>query len=81
MASKQSKGFTPEERAAMKERANEEKANKSKADGERDVLAKIAEMAEPDRAMAERIHALVTTSAAAPSLTPGELPAVTVPPS
>jgi uncharacterized protein YdhG (YjbR/CyaY superfamily) len=68
MASKQSKGFTPEERAAMKERAKEEKANKSKADGERDVLAKIGEMAEPDRAMAERIHALVTTSA--PDLAP-----------
>ena len=52
----------------MKERAKEEKANKSKADGERDVLAKIAEMSEPDRAMAERIHAVVRTSA--PDLAP-----------
>ena len=67
-SNKQSKGFTPEERAAMKERAKEQKTNKSKTDGERDVLAKIAEMSEPNRAMAERIHALVTTSA--PDLAP-----------
>ena len=60
------KGFTAEERAAMKERARELK--RGTADGERDVLEKIAEMAEPDRVMAERIHAIVT--AAAPSLTP-----------
>ena len=66
------KGFTPEERAAMKERARELKAearaNKSRADGESDVLAKIAEMPESDRAMAERLHAIVKASA--PSLSP-----------
>ena len=67
-----SEGFTAEERAAMKERAKELKAearaNKDKAAGERDVLAKIAEMPEPDRAMAERLHALITASA--PDLAP-----------
>ena len=63
-----SKGFTAEERAAMKERAQELKAEKSKADGERDVVAKISEMPEPDRAMAERLHALVKASA--PDLSP-----------
>ena len=67
-AGKTSKGFTAEERAAMKERAKELKASKSKADGERDVLEKIAEMSEPDRSMAERLHALVTSTA--PDLTP-----------
>ena len=61
-----SKGFTDEERAAMRERARELKAGK--ADGESDVLAKIAEMAEPDRAMAERLHALIKASA--PALSP-----------
>jgi uncharacterized protein YdhG (YjbR/CyaY superfamily) len=61
-----SKTFTDEERRAMKERARERKAGK--ADGERDVLAKIAEMAESDRAMAERLHALVKASA--PDLSP-----------
>jgi uncharacterized protein YdhG (YjbR/CyaY superfamily) len=63
--------FTDEERAAMKERARELNAartSKGKADGESDVLAKIAEMQEPDRAMAERLHALVKANA--PSLTP-----------
>jgi uncharacterized protein YdhG (YjbR/CyaY superfamily) len=60
------KGFTAEERAAMKERARELK--RGPADGEQDVLDKIAEMAEPDRVMAERIHAIVM--AAAPSLAP-----------
>src|SRR5689334_23750857 len=60
------KGFTAEERAAMKERALELK--RGTADGEQDVLEKIAEMPEPDRAMAERIHAIV--KAAAPDLTP-----------
>jgi uncharacterized protein YdhG (YjbR/CyaY superfamily) len=64
--------FTAEERAAMKERARELKAesraNKSKADGERDVLAKIAEMPDPDRTLAERIHAVVKS--AAPALVP-----------
>ena|SRR5687768_10251175 len=66
--SRTSKGFTAEERAAMKERAQELKASARKADGERDVRAKIAEMTEPDRTMAERLHALVT--AAAPELSP-----------
>jgi len=69
---KTSQVFTAEERAAMKERANELKAEaraqKDKAAGERDVLAKIAEMAEPDRALAERLHALIT--ARAPDLSP-----------
>ena len=69
---KKSDGFTDEERAAMKERAKELKAearaNRSKADGDRDVLAKIAEMPEPDRAMAGRIHAIVKASA--PALAP-----------
>lgn len=60
---KASKGFTDEERAAMRERAREEKASASRADGERDVLAKIAAMAAPDRALAERLHALITSSA------------------
>jgi uncharacterized protein YdhG (YjbR/CyaY superfamily) len=64
---KASKGFTDEERAAMRERAQELKAARGpragKADGESDVLAKIAEMAEPDRAMAERLHAIVKASA------------------
>ena len=63
---KPSKGFTAEEKAAMRERAKEAKAGK--ADGESDVLAKIAEMEEPDRAMAERVHAVVMASA--PGLTP-----------
>ena len=67
-----SKGFTDEERAAMKERARELKAearaNKSREDGERDVLAKIAEMDGSDRAMAERLHAIVAASA--PALSP-----------
>jgi uncharacterized protein YdhG (YjbR/CyaY superfamily) len=65
-AGKASKGFTAEERAAMRERAREAKAGK--ADGESDVLAKIAEMPESDRAMAERIHAIVKESA--PDLSP-----------
>jgi len=71
-----SNGFTEEERAAMKERAQELKAEarratrakKGEADGERDVLAKIAEMQEPDRTMAERLHEIVKASA--PSLSP-----------
>jgi uncharacterized protein YdhG (YjbR/CyaY superfamily) len=69
---KTSKGFTDEERAAMKERAQELKAetraDKSKADGESDVLAKIAAMQEPDRAMAKRLHAIIKASA--PALSP-----------
>jgi uncharacterized protein YdhG (YjbR/CyaY superfamily) len=69
-----SKGFTDEERAAMRERVKELKAagrrgpRAGKADGESDVLAKIAEMPEPDRAMAERLHALITAST--PALSP-----------
>ena len=62
------KGFTDEERAAMKARARELKAEARAADGERDVLAAIAELPEPDRAMAERLHALIT--AGAPALSP-----------
>ena len=67
---KTSEGFTPEERAAMKERAQEMKAaaRRGKADGESDVLAKIAEMPQPDRAMAERLHAIIKASA--PALSP-----------
>jgi uncharacterized protein YdhG (YjbR/CyaY superfamily) len=71
---KKSKGFTDEERAAMKERAQELKAEArhgpraSKADGESAVLAKIAEMPEPDRAMAKRFHAIIKASA--PALSP-----------
>jgi uncharacterized protein YdhG (YjbR/CyaY superfamily) len=67
-----SKGFTAEERAAMKDRAQEVKAearaSKNKAAGESDVLAKIAEMPAPDRALAERLHAIVKASA--PALSP-----------
>ncbi len=72
--SKKSNGFTDEERAAMKERAQELKAEARRgrragqADGESDVLAKIAEMPEPDRAMAMRLHAIITTTA--PALSP-----------
>ncbi len=71
---KKSKGFTDEERAAMKERAQELKAEArrgpraDKADGESAVLAKIAEMPEPDRAMAKRLHAIIKASA--PALSP-----------
>jgi uncharacterized protein YdhG (YjbR/CyaY superfamily) len=63
-------GFTDEERVAMKERAQELKATArtGKADGESDVLAKIAEMPEPDRAIAERLHAIIKASA--PALSP-----------
>jgi uncharacterized protein YdhG (YjbR/CyaY superfamily) len=60
--------FTAEERAAMKERARELKAAKGKAEGESDLLAKIAEMPKADRVMAERLHAIVTSSA--PELAP-----------
>ena len=63
-----SKGFTAEERAAMKERARELKAEAAKADGEKALLAKIDEMTGKDRAMAKRVHAIVT--AAAPELSP-----------
>jgi uncharacterized protein YdhG (YjbR/CyaY superfamily) len=63
-----SAGFTAEERAAMRERAREVKAEGQKADWVRDVLEKIAEMPARDRAIAERLHAIVTASA--PGLTP-----------
>ena len=67
-----SKGFTAEEKAAMKERAKELKAearaNKNKAEGESDVLAKIAELQGTDRAMARRIHEIIKASA--PALSP-----------
>jgi uncharacterized protein YdhG (YjbR/CyaY superfamily) len=63
-----SKGFTAEERAAMKERAQELKAEARKADGEAALLAKIAEMPKPDRDLAKRLHAIVKTSA--PALSP-----------
>jgi uncharacterized protein YdhG (YjbR/CyaY superfamily) len=66
---KKDTGFTNEEKAAMKERARELKASarasRNKAAGESDVLAKIAEMPEPDRAMGERLHAIVKASAPA----------------
>jgi uncharacterized protein YdhG (YjbR/CyaY superfamily) len=65
---KASKGFTPEERAAMRERAKELKAEAQGEAGESDVLAKIAEMPKADRVMAERLHAIVRASA--PALTP-----------
>jgi uncharacterized protein YdhG (YjbR/CyaY superfamily) len=65
---KASKGFTAEERAAMRERAKELKAEQSKADGEKAVLAKIAKMPKSDRVMAERIHAIVKANG--PELVP-----------
>jgi uncharacterized protein YdhG (YjbR/CyaY superfamily) len=69
---KSAKGFTDEEKAAMKERAKELKAEaraeKDKAEGEKDLLAKIAEMSEPDRGMAKRLHAIIKASA--PALSP-----------
>jgi uncharacterized protein YdhG (YjbR/CyaY superfamily) len=69
---KKGKGFSDEERAAMKERAQELKAEtraaQDKAEGESDVLAKIAEMKEPDRAMAKRLHLIIKASA--PTLSP-----------
>jgi len=72
--SKKSGGLSADERAAVKERAQELKtaaqrgSRASKADGEKDLLAKIAEMPEPDRAMAKRLHAIVTKTA--PDLAP-----------
>jgi uncharacterized protein YdhG (YjbR/CyaY superfamily) len=73
-AGKKHEGFTDEERGAMKERAKELKASArrgsraDKADGESELLAKIAEMTGPDRAMAERVHAVIKASA--PDLSP-----------
>ena len=63
-----SKGFTAAERAAMKERAKELKAEAAKADGEKALLEKVAEMKGTDKAIATRLHAIIT--AAAPSLSP-----------
>jgi uncharacterized protein YdhG (YjbR/CyaY superfamily) len=63
-----SKGLSAEERAAMKERIKELKAEANKADGEKALLGKIAEMKGPDRAMAKRIHAIVKANA--PALSP-----------
>ncbi len=65
---KRYEGFTDEERGAMKDRVQEQKVASQKADGESEVLAKIAEMREPDRAMAKRVHAIIKASA--PSLSP-----------
>ena len=61
-------GFTDEERAAMRARAKEVKAEALKVDGEKEVLAAIAEMSEPDRSMGKRLHAVITASA--PHLVP-----------
>jgi len=72
MSTKKTNGFTDEERAAMKERAKELKAEargkKARAEGEADLLAKIAEMPKSDRVMAKRLHEIV--KATAPDLTP-----------
>jgi len=72
MSKKKADSFTDEEKAAMKERAKELKAearaNKNKAEGENDLLAKIAELPEPERTMATRLHAIITASA--PTLLP-----------
>jgi uncharacterized protein YdhG (YjbR/CyaY superfamily) len=71
-AAQKPEGFTDEERAAMKERAKElkaeERANKNRVAGESDLLQKIAEMQEPDRAMGKRLHEIVKASA--PALSP-----------
>jgi hypothetical protein len=71
-STKKAKAFSDEERAAMKERAAEQKAEaraqKNKADGESDVQAKIAEMQEPERSMAQRLHQIIKASA--PDLMP-----------
>ena len=65
---KPSKGFTDDEKAAMRERARELKAEAAKADGEKELLAAIAKMEEPARSMAKKLHALI--KAAAPALAP-----------
>jgi uncharacterized protein YdhG (YjbR/CyaY superfamily) len=71
-ATQKSKGFTAEERAAMKERARElkaeERVSKDRAAGEKDLLAKIAEMPQPDRVMAKKLHEIVKANA--PDLMP-----------
>jgi len=69
MAAEKSSGLTAEEKAAARERARELKAaSRGKTDGEQDVLAKIAEMPEPDRGTAKRLHAVIKASA--PTLSP-----------
>jgi len=65
---KRYEGFTDEERAAMKDRVEEQKVAARKAEGESDLLAKIAELPEPDRAMAKRLHAAIKASV--PALSP-----------
>jgi uncharacterized protein YdhG (YjbR/CyaY superfamily) len=65
---KASEGFTDEERAAIKQRVREQKAGADKADGEAAALAAIAAMSAPDRAMAERLHAIIKANA--PALAP-----------
>jgi uncharacterized protein YdhG (YjbR/CyaY superfamily) len=65
---KSQEAFTAEERAAIKQRVKETKATADKAEGEGALLGKIAEMQEPDRAMAKRLHAVIKASA--PSLSP-----------
>ena len=65
---KSTKRFSDEERAAMKDRLQEQKAAASREDGEKAVLAKLAELPEPDRAMGERLHAIIKASA--PTLSP-----------
>jgi hypothetical protein len=65
---KRYEGFTPEEKAAMQDRVQEMKTRADKADGESEVLAKIAEMPASDRAMGKRLHAIITASA--PGLSP-----------
>src|SRR5688572_16485495 len=67
-AAKATRGFTEDERSAMRERARELKAEAAGADDESAVLEKIAAMATPDRGLAERLHAIITTSA--PELSP-----------
>jgi hypothetical protein len=67
-SAKANKGFSDEERAAMRQRVREQKAEAERADGESDALAAIAAMPAPDRAMAERLHALIKANA--PALTP-----------
>ena len=67
-SAKASKGFSAEEKAAMRERAREMKAEASRADGERDLLEKIAALPEHDRVMAERLHTIITANA--PALAP-----------
>ncbi len=67
-ATQKDKGFTAEERAAMKERAKELKASANKAEAENAVLAKIDELSEPERTMAKRLHAIIKANA--PSLSP-----------